>query len=427
MKSYLLPIFVLLSITDAFTIVPCKLQQPKSITRKYVKQSVHFIPPCRATKLDDVILIKEPKKLKSVSNPFSAARRSIDTTIDNKKVASILDDEPEPPQIEGLLWKASIVILCAFWASNFSAAKLVMAEPGVDSSLYVVARFGVAVTALLPGAIYSARKTLDWETAKNAAICGSWVAFGYLGQTLGLLTTTASKSCVICSLNCIFVAALAEWTRVKKSDDGVFDLTRLIPALVAVAGVAIIELKGAGGAPTIGDLFSLAQPIGFGLGYIQLEGLMRERPEAALPVSCIKLLVVSLASLGLFELTSVMNSGALQIPDVTPILSSSTAMGGILYTGLITTALALWFESIAFKRVPATDASIILSTEPLFAAGTAALFLGETFGMSDYVGAALIVGACVTAILQEDEETDEFCDPYVDEDCEPKRSWPFLE
>ena len=70
-----------------------------------------------------------------------------------------------------------------------------------------------------------------------------------------------------------------------------------------------------------------------------------------------------------------------------------------MYTGLITTALALWVESIAFKRVPATDASIILTTEPLFAALAGALTLGETFGTSDYFGASLIIGACALAVL----------------------------
>jgi len=316
-------------------------------------------------------------------------------------------------------------VLCALWASNFAAAKLIMAEPGVDSSIYTVARFGVAATALLPGAINVARKNLDWETAKGAAICGSWVAFGYIGQTLGLLSTTASKACVICSLNCIFVATLAELSRISKTKSD-FDFSRIVPALIAVTGVAIIELKGAGGAPNVGDLLAFAQPIGFGLGYIQLEELMKKSPQNALPVSAIKLVVVSLASLGLFEVNSMINSGILRIPDLTPILSSPAALGGIAYTGLVTTALALWFESVAFKRVPATDVSIILSTEPLFAAGTAALFLGETFGLSDYVGAALIIGACIVATLREDEATEDYCDPY-DEKCETKRTWPFIE
>jgi drug/metabolite transporter (DMT)-like permease len=52
----------------------------------------------------------------------------------------------------------------------------------------------------------------------------------------------------------------------------------------------------------------------------------------------------------------------------------------------------------AFAKVPATDASIVLTTEPLIAADFG-LTLGETFGMSDCVGASMIVGACVATTL----------------------------
>jgi drug/metabolite transporter (DMT)-like permease len=316
---------------------------------------------------------------------------------------------PTPGPYEGLLWRGVVVILCALWASNFAAAKLVMSEPGVDSSLYAVSRFSVAALALIPGSIAAVRRgVIDWDTAKGAAICGSWVSFGYLGQTLGLLTTTASRSCVICTLHCVFVAAVAEFMRVQSAaseDNKTFDFKRLIPAAVAVIGVAIVELKGAGGAPSIGDLLSFAQPIGFGMGYLQLEELVRKKPDAGLPISAIKLIMVTIFSFIMFELFPLLQHQALEfrIPDFTPIISSPLALGGIMYTGLITTALALWVESIAFKRVPATDASIILTTEPLFAALAGALTLGETFGTSDYFGAALIIGACAIAVLLDDE------------------------
>jgi drug/metabolite transporter (DMT)-like permease len=313
-----------------------------------------------------------------------------------------------PSWFEPLAWRSVIMVLCVLWASNFATAKLVMAEPGVDSALYAVSRFSVAALVLAPGAISAARKSnLDWETSKAAAICGGWVALGYIGQTLGLLTTTASRSCVICSLHCVFVATIAEIWRVQRSSvETAFDTKRLLPAILAVIGVAIVELKGAGGAPTIGDALSFAQPIGFGMGYLQLEEIMSKKPEAALPVSAIKLAVVAIASLGLFEISPLLNNFQaadfhfmLRLPDFGAIVASETARMGILYTGLVTTALALWVESKVFAKVPATDASIILTTEPLIAAGFGAVALGETFGMSDYVGASLIVGACVTATL----------------------------
>jgi len=314
----------------------------------------------------------------------------------------------------GLLWRGVVFVLCALWASNFASAKLVMNE-GIDSGLYAVSRFGLAALALIPGSIGAIKRgDIDWKTAKASAICGGWVAFGYLGQTVGLLTTTASKSCVICSLHCVFVAILSEMMRMKKLNsrevESSFDIMTLLPATIAVLGVAIIELKGAGGDPNIGDLLSFAQPIGFGLGYVQLENIMKENPGAGLVVSAIKLLVVAMSSFLFFEVSpSILHNepfSGFSLPDFGPIIHSPLALGGILYTGLITTALALWVESIAFKRVPATDASIILTSEPLFAALAGSAFLGETFGVSDYIGATLIIGACIIAIINEDEATE---------------------
>ena len=157
---------------------------------------------------------------------------------------------------------------------------------------------------------------------------------------------------------------------------------------------------------------------------------MARRPDLALPVSAIKLTMVTLASLFYFEIGPLLSSGAdfewaFRLPDFGPILQSSTALGGVVYTGLVTTALALWVESIAFSRVSATTASLILTTEPLFAAAFGAFALGETFGGSDYVGAACIVGACVLATLMDSEDE---CIPDENDDdnsCEPPRQWPF--
>ena len=56
-----------------------------------------------------------------------------------------------------------------------------------------------------------------------------------------------------------------------------------------------------------------------------------------------------------------------------------------------------------------------------------AVTLGETFGTSDYVGASLIVGACVLATLL-DVPGDQKCE--VDSEgaavgeCEPPKEWP---
>mmetsp|Transcript_3287 Transcript_3287/g.7274 ORF Transcript_3287/g.7274 Transcript_3287/m.7274 type:complete len:464 (-) Transcript_3287:126-1517(-) len=423
--------------------------QPSSPIQHHLSANINPIQQCTPRPLQRPLFVQTEDSVFVAENdtsvetePVTRKVRPVYTT--SEEAAIFLAEAPVTPSegayiaeegamtSDGLFWRGAVVILCALWASNFGVAKIVLDEPGVDASLYAVARFSLAALSLLPGSISAARKgMISWETAKGAMVCGSWVAFGYLGQLIGLINTTPSRSCVICSLNCIFVAMVAELMRVNSAKDRGymtnFDLKKLIPALIAVTGVAIIELKGAAGDPTIGDLISFAQPIGFGMGYLQLEELMKKQPSAALPVSAIKLMVVASAALVFFELSphasadlaasvdtdaaiegAKQSLGGLKIPDFTPILQSPVALGAIFYTGIITTSLALWVESLAFQRVPATDASIILTTEPLFAAAVSAVLVGETFGASDALGASFIVGACIYAIKM--GEGEEICD-----------------
>ena len=387
--------------------------------------------------LDDADSTCRPKHVYTTSEEAAVFLADVPST--SSPASQLASSEKGSLSTEGLLWRGVVVVLCALWGSNFASAKLVLEQPGVDASLFGVARFSLAALSLLPGTLLSVRKgSIDWETAKGAMVCGSWVAFGYLGQLIGLTDTTPSRSCVICSLNCIFVAMVAEIMRVNSAGDRgyatSFHLKKLVPALIAVVGVAIIEWKGAAGSPTMGDVISFSQPIGFGMGYLQLEELMKKRPSAALPVSAIKLAVVASAALVYFELSPHASSavltlannvagdaesiveatkGSFVLPDFSPVLASPIAMGAILYTGIVTTSIALWVESIAFQRVPATDASIILTTEPLFAAAVSAFLVGETFGYSDAVGAIFIVGACIYAIKMGDSK--EVCDETTKE------------
>lgn len=435
----------LIAATTAFTLPTCPIHH--HLPTHAAIPATRTPTPCRQGRLSplsfqwkDTVFAEETDAAETDARDDS--KNAVLATVDEEAVAAraavvtpavvVAEEEEGAGSLtgDGLFWRGVVVVLCALWASNFACAKLVMSQPGVDSSLYAVARFSLAALSLAPGSINAVRKgSISWETARGAFVCGSWVAFGYLGQLIGLMSTTPSRACVICSLNCIFVAIVAELARVNSAKDrgyaSNFDLKTLVPALIAVAGVAIIELKGAAGDPTVGDLICFAQPIGFGMGYLQLEELMKKQPEAALPVSAIKLAVVTTAALIFFEASphaAAAAGGALAegtggwrptIPDFTPITSSPTALAAIFYTGLITTSAALYVESIAFARVPATDASIILTTEPLFAAAVSALLVGETFGASDAIGAFFIVGACIYAIKMGDAE--EYCDDNTKE------------
>eukprot|EP00929_Paragymnodinium_shiwhaense_P108446 TRINITY_DN7476_c0_g2_i1.p1 TRINITY_DN7476_c0_g2~~TRINITY_DN7476_c0_g2_i1.p1 ORF type:complete len:456 (-),score=103.63 TRINITY_DN7476_c0_g2_i1:250-1617(-) len=270
-------------------------------------------------------------------------------------------------------WRFVILLLCMLWATNFAIIKEITAQPGMSTQLYAVARFTLAAVSMLPAVV----KISSAKIAKRAAVCGAWVAFGYLCQAIGLMTTTAAKSCFICCLNVVFVSLLSG---MKKG----FDPRTVAAAVIAVAGVGFLELAGSQSF-VIGDLISLGQPIGFGLGYVKLEEIMEDSPNDAGAVTSIKLIMVAIASWLYFTISN----GAL--PDFAPVLASSTAMYGILWCGLITTSLSLLVESVAFRYVDATSASVIFTTEPLWAALFAVWLISEPCSAADCVGGALVI------------------------------------
>jgi drug/metabolite transporter (DMT)-like permease len=57
-------------------------------------------------------------------------------------------------------------------------------------------------------------------------------------------------------------------------------------------------------------------------------------------------------------------------------------------------------ETTALGKVSSAEASVILATEPLWAALFAALWLNESFGSNDIIGGALIVAACLANSLK---------------------------
>ena len=61
----------------------------------------------------------------------------------------------------------------------------------------------------------------------------------------------------------------------------------------------------------------------------------------------------------------------------------------------MTTAANRVGETTALGRVSSAEASVLLATEPMFAAAFAALLIGEGVSAETAAGGALLVGACL--------------------------------
>jgi len=301
--------------------------------------------------------------------------------------------------------RATVLLVSALWGSNFGMVKYLQEALGGDVATAAAVRFTVAAVAFAPFA-FSA------PPSKAAVVGGFGVGLatflGYLCQCHALSSSGASTTAFFCALNVICVPALAaatnevfaRFTRTTAPPRPKRPMMQsAIVAVLAIAGVAMLELGGAQSSGMNVDLWAFGQPLGFGLGYVLNQVAIREDPDCVAALSAIQFgVIAALATVWAVAengfghvfatVSSMMGAGATQ-----------DTLGAVAYTGIITTALAIWASNEALKKVDARDFSVLLCTEPLFAAAFARVLLAEPMGLNTLLGGTVIVGSCLVAEL----------------------------
>jgi|EP00908_Phaeocystis_cordata_P004233 drug/metabolite transporter (DMT)-like permease len=178
-----------------------------------------------------------------------------------------------------------------------------------------------------------------------------------------------------------------------------------LAAMLALAGVALLELAGADGVGEVGwgDAWAVLQAVGFGTSFFITEKMMAKEPSQALPITAAQCAVVA-AICAVWAVGDGVSTGwildesqraAATLPGLLLEPSMRTVAAAAVWTGLITTAANRLGETTALGKMSSSEASVLLATEPLFAALFAAGLLGEALGWNDSAGGALIVGACL--------------------------------
>jgi len=224
--------------------------------------------------------------------------------------------------------------------------------PNLDASLYSTVRFVTSAVVMLP---WTMNKWGHIDLILRSGLVAFLVFMGYFGQSIGMsMGSTANKSAFICSLGCVWVAL------VQALFQGICRLQTWVSVLLAVTGVAMLELNGS--MPiSIGDAWLVLQPLGFGSGCILLEMLVADYPGEAAAITGFKILFI-----GIFSVIWAFVAGK-TVADLQPIWHSTSVIASLLYCSVFSTALALWLQSVAFKKVSAKDVAIILSSEPIWA------------------------------------------------------------
>lgn len=309
---------------------------------------------------------------------------------------------PNPAAEEAQPWWPSALLLgCSvLYGTNFGLGRLM--NDALPASAATSARMLLAALALSPFL-----RELSPSLRAQAALCGTFTAMGYISQSVALVDTPAATVAFLGATTVVVCPALSAIFDGRKL--GLRDAPQTwAAAALTLLGVALLELGGgeAGVALSVsaGDAWSVVQAIGFGTSFYLTEKMMAREPSQAMPITAMQCAMSALLA-GAWAVADGVGGGGWLLDEATrttyalPGLLLDEPMRAVaaaaLWTGLVTTAANRVGETLALGKVSSSQASVLLATEPFWAALFAALLLGEGLGGNDFAGGALIVGACI--------------------------------
>lgn len=320
----------------------------------------------------------------------------------------------EPGFSVAYLWPRALLLICSvLYGTNFPLGRLM--NDALPASAATSTRMMLASVALSPF-LFQLKPSLR----QTAALCGTFTAMGYISQSIALVDTPAATVSFLGALVVIVCPALA--VAVDKKKMGFADAPQTwIAAITCLIGVGILELGGEGGLGDVGwgDLWSVLQAVGFGTSFFITERMMAKEPSQALPITAMQC-AMSAAFAGIWACLDGVGAMdgffAFGSPHGAWLLDESTkstfTLPGLFFTdgfrnvalaaaftGFITTAGNRVGETVALGKLSSSEASVLLATEPLWAAVFASFLINEQLSLWDGVGGALIVAACVATAI----------------------------
>lgn len=275
-----------------------------------------------------------------------------------------------------------LVLVTFAWGATFVLIKNVLAQ--VSPLVFNTVRMSVATVALL--VIF--RKTLPNLTRRSALggmTMGLFLFLGYAFQTSGLRLTTPSKSAFITGLAVVLVPIIVAVT--GRRFPSRYTLLGVFAALFGLYLMTIPTGEGFSLASiNRGDLLTLCCAGSFAM-HIFVTGHMTQRHGfEAVSVTQVAAAAVLMA---------------IAIPLESPrLFVSGQVVFAVLFTGLVCTAAAFSIQAWAQQFTPPTHTALIFSLEPVFAALTSYLLLGEHLGTRGTIGAILILGGILISELK---------------------------
>ena len=270
------------------------------------------------------------------------------------------------------LAKAALFLTAMLWGSTFTIGKL--AAEAFSASFIIAFRFSVASLALLAVA-FPQRKQLDKKYWADGFWMGLTLFLSYILQVGGLtLDTSPGKSAFLCTTYCVMVPFFY-WFVTRERPR----LRHIVCVFLCLAGVGILSLTGGWGM-SAGDFLTVASGVPCAFNMVISSIVSKNRN--VLLLTTIELWVVTVMA---WVCVFVGNS----FPAVFPL----SAVGGIVYLGLIATALCMFLQSYGLKYAEPAIGGMIISLESVFGVIFSVIIYREQITFRMLLGFAVIFAA----------------------------------
>lgn len=219
-----------------------------------------------------------------------------------------------------------------------------------------------------------------WLDILSVGLVGYGLSLG--AQFVGTDLSTAVNGAVVTSATPAFVILFAVLLLHEK-----LTLQRLLAVVLASVGVfVIIDFSQASFSSDtfVGNLFLSVAALTWGLYSVLIRWVSGKYPE-------IDTLVITLISF-LGGISLVLPASFLELTQKTVALSDITIgiILGILFLGIVSTAIAMWLWNRAFVLLDASSASVLFFVQPISGAFLGWLFLGQKLTLNIWIGGLLI-------------------------------------
>ncbi len=277
-----------------------------------------------------------------------------------------------------------LLLVAIVWGMSYGLTKSAIAYTSI--AVFIAIRFGLTFLLLLPLAVQDITKgnSKDWAVSVPTGVI---LALIFFFEVYGVSQTTASNAAFLISLNVIFTALVDTLISKRKPDKKLIALT-----LISTIGVMLLTYNhGLNIIFNQGDISILIAAFLRAIMVTMTKRLTHQKQITNSTLTCVQALVVSICAYSVAVTLS--GSYSISLPTETDFWLVTA------FLVLFCTLFAFYAQNYSVRKISPTRASLLMGSEPLFGALFSILWLGESFTLIQWAGAAILLTAIAKASI----------------------------